>query len=84
MRSSVIDKLTWKGNSKKMYTIILNAVPGLFKSTVKKEVEKWLIENKVDIITEELILKMFKEKAPKGMWEKIYPQLEKLKTENSK
>ena len=64
MKSSVFDKLTWKGNSKKMYTLILAAVPPLFKSTVKREVEKWLIENKVNIITEELILKMFKEKAP--------------------
>lgn len=81
MKSSVFDKLTWKGNSKNMYNTILNAVPSIFKSTVKHEVENWLIENKVDTITEDLILKMFKEKAPKAMWQKISPQLEKMKTE---
>lgn len=83
MRNSVIDRLTWKGNSKKMYAIILDAVPSIFKSTVKREIEKWLIENKVDTITEDLILKMFKEKAPKAMWQKINPQLEKIKTSNT-
>jgi len=85
MKGSVLDNVTWKGNSKKMYIVILGAVPSIFKSTIKHEVTDWLIKNKVEEITEELILKMFKEKAPKGMWQKVAPQLESFKThrENS-
>jgi hypothetical protein len=81
MKSSALDNVTWKGNSKKMYQTILEAVPYLFKSTVKSAVEDWLVNNKVNEITEELILKMFKEKAPKGMWQKVNPKLETMKTE---
>lgn len=81
MRGSVLDKVTWKGNSKKMYETILGVVPSIFKSTVKHQVEDWLIANKVEIITEELVLKMFKEKAPKNIWQKVNPQLEGMKTQ---
>ena len=63
-----------------MFDVILQAVPSLFKGTVKREVENWLIKNKVDVATEELVLKMFKEKAPKGILEKVGPKLESLKT----
>ena len=80
MKSSALDNVTWKGNSKKMYKVILAAIPSIFKSTVKHEVNNWLVKNSVEIITKELIIKMFKEKAPKGMWQKIAPQLESIKT----
>ena len=80
MSGSVLDNLTWNGNSKKMYKLVMDAVPSLFKSVVKREIEDWLIKNKVQVVTEELCLKMFKEKAPKGMIDKLKPQLESLKT----
>lgn len=81
MGSSVLDNVTWKGNSQKMYKIILDAVPPMFKSTVKREVEAWLSKNNVNEISEELVLQAFKEKAPKPMWNKLISQLEALKTE---
>ncbi|MHB8062793.1 MAG: hypothetical protein ACYDG2_09205 [Ruminiclostridium sp.] len=84
MSDSVIDNITWKGNSKLMYKLVIDAVPSLFKSLVKREIEDWLIKNKVQVVTEELCLKMFKEKAPKGMLEKLTPKLESLKTDGSK
>lgn len=82
MGSSVIDTLKWEGNSQKMYKTIMEAVPSLFKGTVKHEIEKWLVKNKVTEIKEEFVLKAFKEKAPKVMWEKISPQLISMKTED--
>ncbi len=80
MSGSVLDKLTWKGNSKKMYLLVMGAVPSFFKSVVKREIEDWLVKNNVQVVTEELCLKMFKEKAPKGMINKLSPKLESLKT----
>jgi hypothetical protein len=80
MSGSVLDNLTWQGNSKQMYKLVMDAVPSLFKSVVKREIEDWLIKNKVQVVTEELCLKMFKEKAPKGMIDKLKPKLESLKT----
>ena len=80
MSGSVLDNVTWKGNSKKMYKTILEAVPSMFKSTIKHQVEDWLIKNKVDVVTEVLVIKMFKEKAPKGIWDKVSPKLESMKT----
>jgi len=80
MSSSLLDNLTWKDNSKKMYKLVMDAVPSLFKSMVRHEIEDWLIKNKVQVVTEELCLKMFKEKAPKGMIDKLNPKLESLKT----
>lgn len=81
---SAIDNVTWKGNSKKMFKTILDAVPSLFKGTIKREVNDWLVKNKVDVVTEELIIKMFKEKAPKGILEKVSPKLESLKTSKNR
>lgn len=80
MRSSVMDKLTWQGNSKKMYNLVMDAVPRIFLSLVKRETEDWLVKNNVQVVSEELCLKMFKEKAPKGMIDKLLPQLESMKT----
>lgn len=80
MGSSVLDNVIWKGNSQKMFKVIIDAVPPIFKSTVKHEVEAWLSKNSVNEITEELVLQAFKEKAPKPMWNKLIPQLEALKT----
>jgi len=39
MRGSALDNVTWKDNSKKMFDVILQAVPSLFKGTVKREVK---------------------------------------------
>lgn len=80
MRRSVLDNLTWQGNSKKMYSLVMGEVPSIFKSLVRHEIEDWIIKNKVQVVTEELCLKMFKEKAPKGMIDKLSPKLENLKT----
>lgn len=80
MRGSALDDVTWKGNSKKMYKVIMAAVPSIFKSMIKHEVENWLVKNSVTVITEELLLKMFYEKAPKGIAKKVGPALEELKT----
>jgi len=80
MKGSVFDNLTWQGNSEKMYKLVMDSVPSLFKSVVRREIEDWLIKNKVQIVTEELCIKMFKEKAPKGMIDKLTPKLESLKT----
>jgi hypothetical protein len=77
---SGMDKLTWKGNSKQMYKAVMDVVPSLFKSKFKKMVEEWLVENSVEIITEELLLKMFYEKAPKAYAKKLGPVLEGMKT----
>lgn len=80
MRGSVLDNLTWEGNSKKMFKLVLDAVPSIFLGLVKHEIEDWLVKNKVTVVTEELCIQMFKEKAPKGMIEKLTPKLESLKT----
>lgn len=80
MRSSVLETLTWEGNSKKMFALVMDAVPSIFSGLVKHEIEDWLVKNKVKVVSEELCLKMFKEKAPKGMIEKLTPKLESLKT----
>jgi len=80
MRSSVLDNLKWEGNSKKMFDLVMDAVPSIFKGLVKHEIEDWIVKNKLEVATEELCLKMFKEKAPKGMIEKLTPKLESLKT----
>ncbi|HEY5585984.1 MAG TPA: hypothetical protein VIK78_16020 [Ruminiclostridium sp.] len=81
MKGSVLDNVTWKGNSKKMYKFILEAVPSIFKSTIRHEVEDWLVKNKVEIVTEDLVIKMFKEKASKAMFQKLAPQLDSMKTQ---
>ncbi|HEX2927422.1 MAG TPA: hypothetical protein VHP38_14380 [Ruminiclostridium sp.] len=80
MRGSALENVTWKGNSQKMYKAIMAAVPSIFKSMIKHEVEGWLAKNSVTVVTEELLLKMFYEKAPKGYIQKIGPALEKMKT----
>jgi hypothetical protein len=80
MGSSVMDTLKWEGNSQKMFKTIMDSVPPLFKGMVKSEIEKGLVKSKVTVVTEELVIKTFKEKAPKPMWEKIDPQLESMKT----
>lgn len=76
-----LDNVTWKGNSQKMFKTIIDAVPSIFKATVKHEVEAWLSKNNVNEVTEELVLQAFKEKAPKPMWNKLIGQLEAMKTE---
>ena len=76
-----MDNVTCKGNSQKMFKAIIDAVPSIFKSTVKHEVEAWLSKNNVNEVTEELVLQAFKEKAPKPMWNKLIGQLEAMKTE---
>jgi predicted nucleotide-binding protein (sugar kinase/HSP70/actin superfamily) len=81
MGSSALDKVTWEGNSKQMYRAILEVIPFMFKSTIKHEVNAWLVKNGVKVITEELIIRMFKEKAPKPMWQKVGPKLEGMKTD---
>lgn len=80
MKSSVVETLTWEGNSKQMFSLVMDAVPAIFKGLVKHEIEDWIVKNNVKAVTEELCLKMFKEKAPKGMIEKLTPKLESLKT----
>jgi hypothetical protein len=80
VKDSPLENVTWKGNSKKMYKVILENVPSIFKSMIKREVEAWLVKNKVEEVTEELVIKMFKEKAPKGILQKVGPKLEKMKT----
>ncbi len=80
MRGSVLDNLTWQGNSKKMFRLVMDNVPSIFMGLVKHEIEDWIVKNKVQVVTEELCLKMFKEKAPKGMIDKLSPKLESLKT----
>ena len=80
MKGSVIDTLTWEVNSKKMFKLVIDAVPSIFSGLVKREIEDWIVKNKVKVVTEELCLRMFKEKAPKGMIEKLTPKLESLKT----
>lgn len=77
---SKLASVKWEGNSQKMYKTILTAIPSLFKSMVNKEVEAWLIKNNVTVITEELVIKMFNEKAPKGIMQKVGPKLESMKT----
>ncbi|EMS69121.1 hypothetical protein [Ruminiclostridium cellobioparum] len=80
MRGSVLENLTWEGNSKKMFALVMDAVPSIFSGLVKHEIEDWIVKNNVNVVTEDLCLKMFKEKAPKGMIEKLTPKLESLKT----
>ncbi|WP_313561449.1 hypothetical protein [Ruminiclostridium cellobioparum] len=80
MRGSVLENLTWEGNSKKMFALVMDAVPSIFSGLVKHEIEDWIVKNNVNVVTEDLCLKMFKEKAPKGMIEKLTPKLEHLKT----
>lgn len=80
MKDSPLDKVTWKGNSKKMYKVIFENVPSIFKSMIKREIEDWLVKNKVEVVTEDLVIKMFNEKAPKGILHKVGPKLEKMKT----
>ena len=80
MGGSAIDTLKWEGNSQKMYKLIMDSVPSIFKGMVKHEIEKALLKGKVTVITEELVIKTFKEKAPKPMLEKVNPQLESMKT----
>lgn len=80
MRGSVLENLTWEGNSKKMFALVMDAVPSIFSGLVKHEIEDWIVKNNVNVVTEDLCLKMFKEKAPKGMIQKLTPKLESLKT----
>lgn len=80
MRGSVLENLTWEGNSKKMFALVMDAVPSIFSGLVKHEIEDWIVKNNINVVTEDLCLKMFKEKAPKGMIEKLTPKLESLKT----
>lgn len=80
MKGSVMDNLTWQGNSKKMYKLVMDSVPSIFVGLVKHEIEAWIVKNKVSVVTEELCIKMFREKAPKGMIDKLMPKLEALKT----
>ncbi|EGD47953.1 hypothetical protein Cpap_2639 [Ruminiclostridium papyrosolvens DSM 2782] len=80
MSGSALDNVTWKGNSRKMYKAVMSAVPSIFRSTIKREIESWVVEHKVKVVTEDLLLKMFHEKAPKGYKQKLGPKLEAMKT----
>ncbi len=80
MSGSALDNVTWKGNSRKMYKAVMSAVPSIFRSMIRREIESWVVEHKVKVVTEELLLKMFYEKAPKGYKQKLGPKLEAMKT----
>lgn len=80
MRGSVLDNVTWKGNSKMMYKAVMSAVPSIFRSIIRREIESWIVENSLKVVTEALLLKMFYEKAPKGYKQKLGPKLEAMKT----
>ncbi|WP_024831926.1 hypothetical protein [Ruminiclostridium josui] len=80
MRSSALNNVTWKGNSRKMFKAVMSAVPPIFRSMIRREIESWILEHKVKVVTEELLLRMFYEKAPKAYKQKLGPKLEAMKT----
>lgn len=80
MNNNFMDSLEWQGNSKLMYRQILSVVPSLFVSTVNSSIQKWIIQNNIKVITEDIVFKAVNEIAPNNMSKKIIPELQKLRT----
>jgi hypothetical protein len=77
-----MDELQWQDNSKQMYEAILKEIPGIFRGSVKKNIAKWISQNKIHTVTENTIFQAVDEIAPADIASKIKTGLEKLKTKN--
>lgn len=82
-RTDPIQNLEWKGNSRAMYNAVLGAVPSLFRGAVKKNIAAWVVQNNINIVTEDLVFKAVNEIAPADLARnRIIPELNKLRTSN--
>lgn len=74
------DNLTWEGNSRKMYDAVLDAVPKMFRGTVMDQVEEYVEDNEVEVVTEDLIEEAIADQAPASFKDKFLKILEPLKS----
>jgi len=76
-----MDNLKWEGNSKEMVQAILNAVPSFFRGKVKKSIQKWVMNNNIKVVTEDVVFRAVDEIAPADLAnKKIKPELIKMRT----
>ena len=78
-----LNDLEWQGNSKQMYQAVLNEVPRFFKGMVQRSIIDWVLKNKVESVTEDIIFMAVDDIASGGLAEKIKTGLEKYKTKNN-
>ena len=80
-KTDPLQHLVWLENSRAMYVAIQNGVPPLFSGSVQKSIAKWVAENNMRVITEEVVFQAVREIAPPALArDRILPELEKLKT----
>lgn len=76
-----MENLEWQGNSRKMYETVLNQIPVIFKSGIKKKIADWINKNNIKVVTEDTVFKAVNDIAPESLANtKIKPELEKLRT----
>ena len=76
-----MDDLQWQGNSRKMYEAVINEIPAFFRGSVRRSIVKWIEQNEIHTVTEDLIFRAVDEIAPADLAEKrIKPGLEELRT----
>ncbi|KOR26794.1 hypothetical protein ACFLKB_14445 [Clostridium sp. FAM 1755] len=76
----ILNNLKWEGNSKRMYEVILKAVPKVFQGTINSLVANWIINNKVEIVTEDIVFQAVEYMAPSEAKNKLLPILNQMKT----
>ncbi|EPY2276688.1 hypothetical protein ACXAT3_001411 [Clostridium sporogenes] len=76
----ILNNLKWEGNSKRMYEVILKAVPKLFQGSIKRLVANWIINHKVEVITEDIVFQAVEDMAPSEAKNKLLPILNQIKT----
>ncbi|MBO0573532.1 hypothetical protein EXQ42_00720 [Clostridium botulinum] len=76
----ILNNLKWEGNSKRMYEVILKAVPKLFQSSIKRMVANWIINHKVEVVTEDIVFQAVEDMVPSEAKNKLLHILNQMKT----
>ena len=82
MDKSIIETVIWEENSKKMYDVMLESLPKLMLSGVRRLSIEWIETYGDDIITEEKILQMVNDIMPKSYCDMVLNVITPLKFEN--
>lgn len=81
MEKSILQKIVWQGNSKKMFDVIMSNVPKFMKNNIQKTIEQQIIERKIDVATEDLIINLLEEVSPKPFSKVVMPIILGMKSE---
>lgn len=78
-----LNSLKWEGNSRAMYSTIIQSVPIFFKAVVEGSVLSWIKDHDVTTVTEDMVIQAFEENAPFEMKSKLLPVLNQMRQLNN-